>query len=42
MEKFIMILLLGIVTVFHFLRTENCDAGNMYGILLDKFMFDPN
>ena len=42
MEKFIMIVLLGIVTVFHFLRTENCDTVNMYGILLDNFMFGPN
>ena len=37
-----MIVLLGIVTVFHFLRTENHDTGNMYGILRDIFMFGLN
>jgi len=42
MRKFIMILLFGIATLFHFLRTENCVTGNMYAILLDQFMFDPN
>jgi len=36
-----MILLLGTVTVFHFLRTENCDTGNMYGILLDNHFYCP-